>query len=64
MRQVWGEAALRAGSRDQRQASLGHHPAQPSRLGGSLLLEAIIKVKMNFLNSFIFERLQTSVHAT
>ena len=44
--------------------SLSHRPAQPSRLGKSLLPEAIIKVRRNFLNCFIFERLRTSVRPT
>jgi hypothetical protein len=56
----WGSGGV-ARSRDQRQASLSQRPAQPSRLGKSLLPAAIINVRMNFLNSFIFERLQRSV---
>jgi hypothetical protein len=44
MQQVWGEERPLV-CRVSRSAPSLHRPAQPSRLGGSLLLEAIIKVK-------------------
>ena len=61
---MWVFHATVVGEGGVPRSALSHRPAQPSRLGKSLLPEAILNVRMNLLNCFIFERFRTSARPT